>query len=115
MSDDLVAKLYGWKPPLLDEPTFKEITALNDWGKPDNAFQKWQDYAASWYTEESLKEFCKCLEDAGNNAKPKLLQVAKKIMKTLKGKQKSQKGKLVTMTTCTLDLGRSIIERNVLF
>ena len=36
MSDDLVAKLYGWKPPLLDEPTFKEITALNDWGKPDN-------------------------------------------------------------------------------
>ena len=95
MTNDLAAKLYGWKPQLLDEPTFKEITALNDRGKTGDAIQKWHDYAASWYTEESLKEFCKCLEDAGNNAKPKLCQVAKKIKKTLKGKQKAPKGKLI--------------------
>ena len=96
ITEDLAAELYGWKPQLLDGPTFKEITALNDRGKPGDAFQKWHDYAASWYTEESLREFCKCLEDAGNIAKPKLRQVAKKIKKTLKGKWKAQKGKLNT-------------------
>ena len=96
MTDDLAAELYGWKPQLLDGSTFKEITALNDRGKSGDAFQKWHDYAECVYTEESLRDFCKCLEDPENIAKPKLRQVAKKIKKTLKGKQKAQKGKLNT-------------------
>ena len=80
---DLAAKLYGWKPQLLDGPTFKSINASNDCGKPGDAFQKWHACAEYMYTEENWRDFCKCLE-------------ARKIMKTLKTKQKAQKGKLNT-------------------
>ena len=92
MTNDLASKLFGCK--LLDESTFEVIAALNNHGQSGDAFGKWHKYAEWMYTEDSLREFCKCLEDVGNNAKPKLLQVAKKIKKTVKGKQKAQKGKL---------------------
>ena len=83
VDNELSAKLFGWKPQLLDEPTFDEIRSLNEHGKPTVAFQKWYQFAVSGYTEESLRVFCECLEEVGKEAKPKLIEVAKKIRRKL--------------------------------
>ena len=83
VDNELSAKLFGWKPQLLDKPTFAEIRALNEHGKPYEAFQKWYEFAESGYTEERLRVFCECLEVVGKDAKPKLIEVAKKIRRKL--------------------------------
>ena len=67
----------------MDEPTFAEIRALNEHGKPYEAFQKWYQFAESGYTEERLRVFCECLEEVGKGAKPRLIEVAKKIRRKL--------------------------------
>ena len=81
----LAAKLFGWEPQLLDRAHFDEIRALNGNGKHSEAFQKWYQFAASWYTEKELENFCNCLEELGKDAKPKLIEVAKEIRKLLRG------------------------------
>ena len=86
VDNELSAKLFGWKPQLLDEPTVDEIRSLNEHGKPTEAFQKWYQFAISGYTEERLRVFCECLEEVGKEVKPKLIEVAKKIRsKQLRG------------------------------
>ena len=64
IDNELSAKLFGWKPQLLDEPTFAEIRALNEHNKPYEAFQKRYQFAELGYTEE----FCECLEEVGKDA-----------------------------------------------
>ena len=83
VDNELSAKLYGCEPQLLDKATFVEIGALNKYGQPYEAFQKWYQFAESGYTEERLRVFCECLEEVGKEAKPKLIEVAKKIRRDL--------------------------------
>ena len=73
IDNELSAKLFGWEPQLLDGPTVAEIRALNEYGKPTEAFQKWYQFAKSGYTEKRLRVFCECLEEVGKDAKPKLI------------------------------------------
>ena len=83
VDNELSAKLFGWEPQLLDKPTFAETRALNEHGKPYDAFQKWYQFAESGYTEERLRVFCECLEEVGKDAKPMLITVAKEIRRKL--------------------------------
>ena len=69
----------------MDRPNFDEIRALNEHGKHSEAFQKWYQFAESGYTKERLRVFCECLEEAGKDARPKLIEVAKEIRKLLRG------------------------------
>ena len=86
IDNGLAAQLFGWKPQLLDKPNFDAIGALNKQGEHSQAFQKWYDFAESWYTEETLRVFCECLEEAGKGVKQTLIKVAKEIRrKLLKG------------------------------
>ena len=85
VDNELAAELFGWKPRLLNERTLNEIRALNGYGRHSEAFLKWYQFAKSWYTEERLRAFCECLEKAGKDARSKLIEVAKKIRKLLRG------------------------------
>ena len=85
IDNELAAKLFGWEPQLLDGPIFDEIRALNELGRHSEAFQKWYQFAESWYTKERLKNFRECLEELGKDTKPKLIEVAKEIRKLLRG------------------------------
>ena len=69
----------------MDGAHFDEIRALNGNGKHFEAFQKWYQFAESWYTEERLKNFRECLEELGKDARPRLIEVAKEIRKLLRG------------------------------
>jgi GTPase SAR1 family protein len=78
IDNTLASKLYGWKPSLLRSQEYKRIGALLDQGEDDKAFEKWYTFATG-YSEELLKEFCKCLRKAGKDARPKLIRIADKI------------------------------------
>jgi hypothetical protein len=81
MSNDLATKLYGWSPQLLADSPYHEIRALNNLGRHFDAFEKWFEFATSFYTEDSIRALCKCLKEAGREGRSKLTKVA---MKTLK-------------------------------
>ena len=69
----------------MDGAHFDEIRALNGNGKHFEAFQKWYQFAESWYTEKRLEDFCNCLVELGKDVRPKLIEVAKEIRKLLQG------------------------------
>ena len=86
VDNQVAARLFGWKPPLLGDPPYYEIRSLNEGGKHYDAFEKWYVFAKSSYTEERLKDFCECLEEiGGKDARSKLAEVAVELLKEFKG------------------------------
>ena len=82
VDNELALKLYGSK--LLGDNHFSEIRASNDNGKHQEAFVHWYSYASKNYTGKSLNNLCKCLRRVGENARPLLTEVAKKIEKAIR-------------------------------
>ena len=82
VDNDLAAQLYGSK--LLADPSFSKIRALNNNGEHQEAFVHWHTYALKYYTGESLNDLCRCLRSVGGNAKPILIEVAKKIEEAIR-------------------------------
>ena len=83
VDNELAAKLYGWKPQLLGDPPYSEIKSLSNQGKQYDAFEKWFNFATSYYTQESVGMFCNCLKEAGREGRPKLTKVARKTLKNV--------------------------------
>ena len=78
----LATQLYGLK--LLGDPPYSEIHALNKNGEHHEAFDHWYSFASKYYTGESLNDLCECLKRVGEEARPKLIEVAKKIEQAIK-------------------------------
>jgi hypothetical protein len=84
IDNSLAGDMYGWKPPLLENPAYSEIRALNKNGLHEEAFEKWHTFATGVYNRERLEALCQCLRKAGAGAKAKLIQVATMIERELK-------------------------------
>ena len=82
VDNELAAQLYGLN--LLGDPPYSEICTLNNNGKHQEAFAHWYSYASKNYTGKSLNNLCKCLRRVGENARPLLTEVAKKIEKAIR-------------------------------
>ena len=84
VDQELAGKLYGWKPPLIQDGQHRAIRAFIDRGRSYDAFQEWYDFATANYEEESLNHFIDCLKKTGKDARPKLKKIAIKIEKEIK-------------------------------
>ena len=82
VDNHLTSKLFGLE--LLGDPPFTEICASNNNGRHQEAFVRWYLFASKNYTGESLNNLCKCLRRVGKNARPLLIEVAKKIEQAIR-------------------------------
>jgi hypothetical protein len=85
IDNEVASKLFGWRPQLLGDPPYREILFLNDRGKNFDAFERWHQFAETSYTADRLKVFCECLQEIGSCAKPKVVEVGRKMLGILQG------------------------------
>ena len=86
VDQQLAGKLYGWKPPLIQAGQHRAILASIGRGRSEEAFQEWYEFATANYTEDddSLNHFIECLKRTGKDARPMLIEIARKIEKEIK-------------------------------
>ena len=85
IDNNLALKMLTWNPKLLDRTTYNSILRFYGNREYEKGFSEWYWFARSSYTKGSLMEFCKCLKEAGEDARALLIEIAKRIERELQG------------------------------